>query len=77
MGDRLAELDGVEVSRPTSEDEAAAERVAEQLADLVEPTKVLALEKVDEEERAVPIALGWLRSRRDRRASEAEAAPTR
>jgi hypothetical protein len=60
MADRLAELDGL---GPIDLDDEAAvgARVPEILADLVEPAKATAFEKLGEGERAIRIATGWLR----------------
>jgi hypothetical protein len=41
--------------------DAAAARVTELVADLVEPAKTTALEKLGEGEQAQRIAMGWLR----------------
>jgi hypothetical protein len=57
---RLAELDGVPPAEP-SDPEAAAARVTELVADLVEPAKTTALEKLGEGEQAQRLAIGWLR----------------
>ncbi|HEY4896737.1 MAG TPA: hypothetical protein VII01_11665 [Solirubrobacteraceae bacterium] len=57
---RLAELDGVPPAEPTDPDVHSA-RVTELVADLVEPAKTTALEKVGEGERAQSIATAWLR----------------
>jgi hypothetical protein len=57
---RLAELDGVPPADPPDPDAASA-RVAELIADLVEPAKATALEKLGEGERALGVASGWLR----------------
>jgi len=57
---RLAELDGVVPAEPGSPD-AVSSRVTELVADLVEPAKTTALEKLGEGERAQGIATGWLR----------------
>jgi hypothetical protein len=63
MADRLAELDGA--ARPELDIQDAVEaRVPALLADLVEPAKVTALEKLGEGDRAFRIATSWLRSRR-------------
>lgn len=61
---RLAELDSVDF--PLSEDEdAASARVGARLADLVEPAKATALEKLGEGEHGWRIATDWLRSKLD------------
>jgi hypothetical protein len=57
---RLADLDGVSPAEPP-EPEADAARVTELVADLVEPAKTTALEKLGEGERAQSIATAWLR----------------
>ena len=57
---RLAELDGVPPAEPPDA-EAMSVRVTELVADLVEPAKTTALEKLGEGERAQSIAIGWLR----------------
>jgi hypothetical protein len=62
MTDRLGELDGA--ARPEFDFEEAVEaRVPALLADLVEPAKATALEKLGEGERAIRIATGWLRAK--------------
>ena len=62
MAERLAELDGVP---PAEFDPKAsvAERVQALLADLLEPAKVTALEKLGETDRAGRIATNWVRER--------------
>ena len=57
---RLAALDGVPPAEP-ADPEAASARVTGLVADLVEPAKTTALEKLGEGERAQRIAVGWLR----------------
>ena len=57
---RLAALDGVPPAEPTDPDVHSA-RVTEVVADLVEPAKTTALEKLGEGEQAQRIAIGWLR----------------
>jgi hypothetical protein len=57
---RLAELDGVPPAEPP-DPEAASARVTELVADLVEPAKTTALEKLGEGEQAQRIAIDWLR----------------
>jgi hypothetical protein len=57
---RLAELDGVPPAEPADPDAVSA-RVTELVADLVEPAKTTALEKLGEGERAQRLAIGWLR----------------
>lgn len=56
---QVAELDGVGV--PETEDADQELRIEAALADLVEPAKVTALEKLGESQRALRIAQGWLR----------------
>jgi hypothetical protein len=60
MAVRLADFDGVPPAVPGDPD-ALARRTAELVADLVEPAKSTALEKLGEGERALEIAVGWLR----------------
>jgi hypothetical protein len=68
MADRLAELDGA--ARPELDIQDAVEGpVPALLADLVEPAKVTALEKLGEGDRAFRIATSWLRSRAAQSAS--------
>jgi hypothetical protein len=57
---RLAELDGVPPAEPPNPDTGSA-RVTELVADLVEPAKTTALEKLDEGRQAFTIATAWLR----------------
>jgi hypothetical protein len=57
---RLAELDGVPPAE-APDPEAASARVTELVADLVEPAKTTALEKLGEGEQAQRIAVCWLR----------------
>jgi hypothetical protein len=57
---RLAELDRVPPAEPADPDAVSA-RVTELVADLVEPAKTTALEKLGEGERAQSIATAWLR----------------
>jgi len=57
---RLAELDGVPPAEP-ADPEAASARVTDLVADLVEPAKTTALEKLGEGRRALTIATAWLR----------------
>ena len=57
---RLAELDGMPPAEPADPDAVSA-RVTELVADLVEPAKTTALEKLGEGERAQSIATAWLR----------------
>jgi hypothetical protein len=57
---RLAELDGVAPAEPP-DPEVGSARVTELVADLVEPAKTTALEKLGEGAQAQRIAMGWLR----------------
>ena len=59
---RLAELDGIPLPEPP-DSEAVAARAAQLGADLVEPAKATALEKLGEGERAFGIATGWVRGK--------------
>jgi len=61
MAMRLAEIE--EVDTPLADEEALAERVDQLLADLTEPAKAIALEKLDEGKRGFAIAVGWLRGK--------------
>lgn len=62
MADRLAELDGA--ARPSLDmPDAIAARVPAVVADLVEPAKVTALEKLGAGDRAIRIATSWVRGR--------------
>jgi hypothetical protein len=60
VGCRLAALDGVPPAEPPESDAVSA-RVTELVADLIEPAKTTALEKLGEGEQAQGIAIGWLR----------------
>jgi ParB-like chromosome segregation protein Spo0J len=60
MAVRLAELDGVPAAAP-ADPEALARRTTELVADLVEPAKADALEKLGEGRQALGIAVSWLR----------------
>jgi hypothetical protein len=62
VASRLAEIDGVPPAEPPDPDAISA-RVTELVADLVEPAKTTALEKLGEGEQALGIAVGWLRSK--------------
>jgi hypothetical protein len=62
LADRLAEFEGVEPADSPDAGTRSA-RAAELVADLVEPAKASALEKLGEGERALGIATGWLRTR--------------
>jgi hypothetical protein len=57
---RLAEFDGVPAAEPGDPDAVSA-RATELVADLVEPAKVTALEKLGEGAQALGIAANWLR----------------
>jgi hypothetical protein len=57
---RLAELDSVPPAEAPNPD-AASGRLTELVADLVEPAKTTALEKLGEGKQAQRIAIGWLR----------------
>jgi hypothetical protein len=59
---RLAEFDGVPPAVP-SDPEALSRRTTELVADLVEPAKAEALEKLGEGRQALGIANGWLRTK--------------
>jgi hypothetical protein len=59
---RLAEIDGVPPAESPDPDAISA-RVTELVADLVEPAKTTALEKLGEGEQALGIAVGWLQSK--------------
>jgi hypothetical protein len=59
---RLAELDGVPPAEPPGPDAASA-HLTELVADLVEPAKTTALEKLDEGRQALATATGWLRAK--------------
>jgi hypothetical protein len=71
---RLAELDGVPPAEPPDPDAASA-RVTELVADLVEPAKTTALEKLGEGEQAQDIAVVWLRPKLGLGAPVADLAP--
>jgi hypothetical protein len=60
MADRLAELDGLLPFTPPS-DEEVERSIAAKVADLVEPARSSALDKLGEDERAIGIAIAWLR----------------
>ena len=62
MAVRLAELDGVPAALPP-DPEALSRRTAELVADLVEPAKSDALEKLGEGNAALGIAAGWVRAK--------------
>jgi hypothetical protein len=62
MAVRLAELDGVPAAVPT-DPETLSRRTTELVADLVEPAKAEALEKLGEGDRACGIANAWVRTK--------------
>jgi hypothetical protein len=62
MAIRLGEFDGIALPEPEEQDVSSA-RVANRLADLVEPAKTTALEKLGEGERAMRVATRWLRTK--------------
>jgi hypothetical protein len=70
---RLAELDGVPPPKPP-DPEATAAHVTELVADLVEPAKTTALEKLGEGERALATATAWLRAKFAPSKSDSQAA---
>jgi hypothetical protein len=57
---RLAELDGVPPAE-LADSGAVAARAAELVADLLEPAKATALEKLGEGSQSLAVAIGWLR----------------
>jgi ParB-like chromosome segregation protein Spo0J len=59
---RLAELDGLPPA-PPADQETFSGRTAEPVADLVEPAKADALEKIGEGRQALGIAAGWVRGK--------------
>ena len=63
MACRLAELDGVPAPE-LPDAEAVSARVAQFVADFVEPAKSTALEKLGEGTQAIGIATAWLRPKR-------------
>jgi hypothetical protein len=63
MAVHLVELEGVPAPVPPPDPEALSRRTAELVADLVEPVKADALEKLGEGQRALGIATDWLRAR--------------
>ena len=73
---RLAELDGVPVAERADPDAVSA-RATDLVADLVEPAKSTALEKLGESDRARTIATGWLRAKLEPSAvvKDADSAP--
>jgi hypothetical protein len=73
MTERLADLDGVPPAAPADPD-AVSKRARLLVPDLVEPARVVALEKLDETRRAFTIAIDWLRSKAQ--VSDADASDT-
>ena len=69
MAVRLAELDGVPPAVP-GDPEALSRRPTELVADLVEPAKSAALDKLGEGQRALGIANAWLRTKLAPRAAD-------
>jgi len=66
LAERLAELDGMpaasgEDGAPATDAEALDQRVATLVADLVEPARLTALQKLGEGEQAAAVAARWLR----------------
>jgi hypothetical protein len=70
---RLAELDGVPPAE-LPDPEAASARVTGLVADLVEPAKATALEKLGEGEQSLAIATAWLRPKLELSAAVADLA---
>jgi hypothetical protein len=62
MAVRLAEIDGVPPAAPP-DPEAPSRRTAELVADLAEPAKAEALDKLGEGRQALGIAAGWVRNK--------------
>jgi hypothetical protein len=62
MAAHLAEIDGGPASVPP-DSQAISRRTAELVADLVEPAKATALEKLGEGKQALGIATGWVRAK--------------
>jgi hypothetical protein len=71
----LAELDGCPPVAPSDPD-AVSNRATALVADLVEPAKVKALEKLGAGERALTIAAAWLRAKLEPPASDTVADST-
>jgi len=61
LATRMAELDGWLEWEAPEDPAGTASRVAQLTADLVEPARVMALEKLDEGGRALTLATRWLR----------------
>ena len=59
---RLVELDGLPAAA-AGDSEAMPRRTTEFVADLVEPAKAAALDKLDEGQRALGIASDWVRTK--------------
>jgi hypothetical protein len=62
MADRVAELDGLDPA-PSTAPGALHARAAQLAADLIEPSRASALDKLDEGRRGLEIATAWLRSK--------------
>jgi hypothetical protein len=62
MAVRLSELDGIPPAVPPDA-EALSRRTTELVADLVQPAKAEALEKLGEGRQALDIANGWVRTK--------------
>jgi hypothetical protein len=62
MADRVAELDGLDPAPPIAPG-AFHTRAAQLAADLIEPSRASALDKLDEGRRGLEIATAWLRSK--------------
>lgn len=62
MADVTAELDGIDPGKPTEPQEITA-RAHILVADLVEPARASALDKLDEGRQGLAIATAWLRSK--------------
>jgi len=75
MAIRLAELDGV-LPAEAAGAEVASTRVSELVADLVEPARATALEKLGEGGRSLGIAARWVRARLLNSEVEGYARPT-
>jgi len=75
MALRLAELDNLPPAAPP-DPEALTARTAELVADLVEPAKATALQKLGESERAFGIAAAWVRGKRASTIVNAPGGPT-
>lgn len=77
LAERLAELDGVGAAAEPDSDAVSA-RVSQLLADLIEPARSTALDKLDEGRQAIVIATAWLRPKLagDREISASAESPT-